>query len=126
MHYPDQPLEAERVSSYQTQAVASSGYATQGAYVSGVSGGQTYTTTTVQPAAEKVYAANTVYTTGPQYTTSYESSAVPVSGGATYVHSGEPVTRTGEWTETSYQANPSYNSTTTTYTGNDPNYIVHK
>jgi len=52
-----------------------------------VTGGQTYTTTTVQPATEKLYSANTggnvVYTTGPVQSTTYEYVNVPSS--STYV-----------------------------------------
>jgi len=110
VHYPEQPLEVERgvVSGSQVAGgqVIQGGYTVsgQGAQVSGqsgagyttgyVTGGQTYTTgqttyvtggqqsyTTVQP-SEKLYSANTVYTTGPVQTT-YEYVNVP--GSNTYV-----------------------------------------
>ena len=102
MHYPDQPLEAERVSGYNTQLVSGSqaGQVSGATYAvgSGVNYGQAYTTQ-VRPA--ETYTTNTVYTNVPvaagnvQYTTAtYDAGQV--------VSSGVPVTRTGEWTETDY------------------------
>jgi len=94
------------VGGYQTQQIGATYVQGGQQYVSGVTGGQTYTTTTVaQPSVEKVaYSTNTAisgnniaYTTGPQYTTTYET--VPV---------GEKVTYSSNPGNVVYTTNPQY------------------
>jgi hypothetical protein len=104
VHYPDQPLEVERGVSHQTGAT----YAQGGQYVSGA--GQTYTTTTVvQPAEKIVYTTNTnvpvsnaAYSTGGQYTTTYEN----VPSNAVYSTSPQYTYETGRQYATTYETVP--------------------
>ena len=122
VHYPDQPLEAERVSGYnphvisgsQVQASNAAAYAVnsgatyqQAAYTTGVRPAETYTTNTVYQSVP-VATNNVTYTTG-----TYDAGQV--------VSSGVPVTRTGEWTETDYVTKTTLPGQYT-YTTTDANY----